>query len=255
MKSYFESSQDSLNRVTVTLGPDFSFPAHFHRKTEVFILKSGSYNVYRNGKSVALNAGDVIVFDSYDIHSYDKKRGEVEGLAIMIPPSAAENFFNRKGSKKITDFVVSDKRLCEKIYELGKDFIAEKSIPDTVRNGAAELILALLEPHLGLKDTDCNDETTLAQNLLFFINRNYKNEIGLKILAKEFGYTAEHISRVFNRYLNASLPEYVNALRLDYIENALKNGTSEKITSLLFSAGFKSIQAYYRAKNKRNAVE
>jgi methylphosphotriester-DNA--protein-cysteine methyltransferase len=86
---------------------------------------------------------------------------------------------------------------------------------------------------------------------LFYINQNFKEEINLKILAKQFGYTAEHISRVFNHYLNVSLPEYINGLRLDYVENAIKEGSKENITSLLFSAGFKSIQTYYRAKNKR----
>ena len=251
MNSFFELSQDNLKRVTVTKGPNFYFPAHFHQKIEIFVLTKGKYKVSRNGKTMLLTAGDIVVFDSYDIHSYDIKCGEVDGLVIIIPSNTAEKFFKRKNGKKINNPLISDSYLCNKIFELGKEFIAEQDAKETVRNGAAELILALLEPKLDLSDTDHSDETALAQNLLFYINQNFKEEINLKILAKQFGYTAEHISRVFNHYLNVSLPEYINGLRLDYVENAIKEGSTENITSLLFSAGFKSIQTYYRAKNKR----
>lgn len=252
MNSYFESSQDNLKKVTVAKGPNFLFPPHFHQKIEIFILTKGKYKVSRNGKAIDLNSGDIVVFDSYDIHSYDKKEGDIEGLAIIIPPNTAEKFFKKKGGKRITTPLISDAELCKKIYQLGKEFISPDDISDSVKTGAAELILALLEPKLILSDSVQSDETALAQNLLLYINKNFKEDINLKILAKEFGYTAEHISRVFNHYLNVSLPEYVNGLRLDYIENAINNGSKENITDLLFIAGFKSIQTYYRAKNKRN---
>ncbi len=252
MNSYFELSQDNLKRVTVTKGKSFLFPSHFHQKLEVFILTKGNYYVSRNGKPLILSAGDIAVFDSYDIHSYDKFDGDIEGLVIIIPLNTAEKFFKRKGGKKIYNPIISDPQLCNKIYQLGNEFIAPEEVDDTVRNGATELILALLEPKLDLSDKSHNDEITLAQNLLFYINQNFKNDINLKILAREFGYTSEHISRVFNHYLNVSLPEYINSLRLDYIENAISNGSKENITDLLFTAGFKSIQTYYRAKNKRN---
>jgi len=254
MYSYFERSQDSLKRVTVTVGPDFSFPSHFHRKIEIFTLTKGNYTVLRNGRKFFLSPGDIIVFDSFDIHSYGHNESNAEGLVIIIPPNAAEKFFTRKNSKKINNPLISDTELCNTIYKLGKKFIVPEKTDETIKTGAAELILALIEPKLDLKDTGSNDETTLAQNLLFYINQNFSGDISLRILAKKFGYTQEHISRVFNRYLNMKLPQYVNGLRLDYMDNALKNGTTENITSLLFSAGFKSIQTYYRAKSKRDKI-
>ena len=62
-------------------------------------------------------------------------------------------------------------------------------------------------------------------------------------------YSTEHVSRVFHKYLRVGLPKFINDLRLDYIENELMLSDKKKITDLIFEAGFKSVQSYYRSKS------
>ena len=249
MKSFYEKRRDSEKKISLIKGPSFLYPPHFHLKAEIFALKKGKYQITRNGVTYPVNAGDTVFFDSYDIHSYDKSEGETEGVVLIIPPNTAQKFFTRKGGKKVISPVISDRYLCEKIYNLAYEYVAPENFKDTVKSGAVELILGLIEERLNLGEF-LSDETTLAQNILTYIHENYKGDLSLKTLSKSFGYTPEHISRVFHRYLNSGLPEYVNGLRLDYVEKALKENNKIKITTLLFDAGFKSIQSYYRAKNK-----
>lgn len=251
MQSYYEQHQDNKNKICIAIGPSFTFSPHFHKKIEIFFLIKGEYGVTRNGKAYRLKAGDIMFFDSYDVHSYDKRDCEVEGLVIIIPPSSAEKFFSRKDGKRVLNPLISDVELCNKLFDLSKEYIVPSNLNDTVKSGAVELILSLLESKLIFEKRQFSDETTLAQNLLVYINEHFKSDLNLSTLSKQFGYSPEHISRVFHRYIKCGLPDYVNGLRLDYMHKVSTDGNKKNITNLLFDAGFKSIQSYYRAKNKR----
>jgi hypothetical protein len=148
MNSFFELSQDNLKHVTVTKGPNFYFPAHFHQKIEIFVLTKGKYKVNRNGKTILLTAGDIVVFDSYDIHSYDLKCGDVDGLVIIIPPNTAEKFFKRKNGKKINNPLISDSYLCNKIFELGKNLLPNKTLKKPLETARLNLFLPYLNLNL-----------------------------------------------------------------------------------------------------------
>ncbi len=250
MKGYYQIVEDNRKNVTFRLGSYFKFPAHFHKKMEFFFLLEGTYSVSKNGKVINLKAGDIAIFDSYDIHSYDVPNAEnVKGMVLIFDTNSIEKFNSRRKGEKILTDVISNAELCKKIYDLGIQFIVPNDANEIVKESTAELITSLINPYLTYSPKNENNETTFVQNLLVFINDNFKNDLSLKKLSQEFGYTPEHISRIFHRYLNTSLPDYVNSLRLEYVEKNKKNN-QQKITKLLFDAGFNSIQTYYRAKKK-----
>ncbi len=249
MNGYYEMLRDESEELFAFSCSSNKFPAHFHRKIELFILLDGKITLTLNDKTYQLTSGNVAVIDSYDIHSY--KDGDIkDAFVIIINPSKAKKFIEGKGGKKITNPVVKNKSLCDKIKLLTETFIFN-SDAESVKESTADLILTLLEKDLNLQNTNTPSDTVLAQNLLSFINDNFKDEVNLDILSKKFGYVKEHISRVFHRYFNFSLPDYVNRLRLEYMDDVMNSGKKYKITDLLFQAGFKSVQTYYRAKDKR----
>ena len=249
MKGYYQLIEDAVEKVDYRIGRSFKFPAHFHKKIEIFILLEGFYTVSRNGKTLNLKSGSIVVFDSYDIHSYDIPQTEnIEGLVLIIPTNSVDKFFLRKNGKKILNDVIVNPELCKKLYDLGVSFIVSNN-DEQVKNSASSLIMSLLEKELIYSQSQDDDETSFVQNLLIYINDNFKSQLSLKILSQQFGYSPEHISRVFHRYLNTSLPDYVNKLRLDFVNKTLKT-ENKKITELLFDAGFNSVQTYYRTKNK-----
>ncbi|MBQ7339296.1 MAG: helix-turn-helix transcriptional regulator [Clostridia bacterium] len=252
MKGYFELQQDYNKKVAISSGPEFFILPHFHQKIEIFMLVEGTYTVTRNGVSYNLNSGDIIIFDCYDIHSYEHKNGDVKGIAIIIPPKVAPEFFSRKDGKQLASPIISNPELCQKLYDIVVNFVKPKENGANLKASAGALALYLLEPYLTYVDSGTNDETALAKQLLIYVNENFKTDINLKMLAKKFGYSVEHLSRVFNRYVKSSLPNYVNGLRHDYINEELKKNPKQNITTLLFSAGFKSVQTYYRTKPKKN---
>ncbi len=251
MKGYYQSLQDGKKKIEYRIGSTFTFPAHFHNTIEIFIVYSGEYPVSANGKAYTLHGGDIIFFDSYDIHAYSAPTlPNSKGLVLIIPTNAITSFCSRKVGKKIINPLISDATLCEKVYSLAKTFIIDEEQNQTVRTSATALIVDLIEQHLAFSTASERDETAFMQKLLTYLNDNYKGDTSLSTLSKQFGYTPEHISRTFHAYLNSGIPDYVNKLRLEYVANALKTDKSRKITDLIFESGFNSIQTYYRAKHK-----
>ena len=252
MNTFYEDFQDKNKQIYYRCGKEFFFRAHFHQKVEIFALAKGTYTVYCNGKKFCLKGGDIAFFDSYDIHSYEKSNGDCDGLVLIFPLQYIEKFLIRKNGLKIENKIISSPSICQSFMQLGKEYIVQNGYNENVKSGVAELILALIEPHLQYSKEKKDGELDLIQNLLIYINENFTTPISLKNLAKKFGYSPEHVSRVFHQYLNTGLPEYVNRLRLNFLERELKKDGNKKITTLLFEAGFNSIQSYYRVKNRVN---
>ena len=162
MNSFYQESQDSENIINFNLGPNFTYPAHFHQKIEIFFLKSGEFGVWRNGVHYTLRSGDIMFFDNYDVHAYDVRTCIVSGIVLIIPNNVAQKFFARKGGKKIVNPLISDPELCNKLYGLSNEFVVKKDLPTTVKCGAIELILSLIEQKLEFTQSENSDETTLA---------------------------------------------------------------------------------------------
>lgn len=79
------------------------------------------------------------------------------------------------------------------------------------------------------------------------------NKINLNQVARALGVPAYRLSKVLNQYYDLNFPEYVNSLRLSYIDTRIKN--CEKFRSYSFEAmameaGFNSKNAFYHSFRK-----
>jgi len=247
MKSFYEQDRDSENGLKILPRGNFLFPSHFHSKTEIFILTQGKCVVTCNGISYQIDGGSIVFFSSYDIHSYDYQSDDTKGFCIITPTDYTERFYKRNVNKRISYPVLADKQLTLEVYDLTKKYLF--SSHNAVKRAGVELILSLIEPHLSFTDEKSDFETTLVKDLLIHLNDNFISDVSLSALSKKFGYSTAHVSRVFNKYVKKSLPDYVNELRLNKV-NELVESRKINVTSAIFEAGFKSIQTYYRVKSK-----
>jgi AraC-like DNA-binding protein len=110
------------------------------------------------------------------------------------------------------------------------------------------LICSLLKEHLAFSTETEKDDVDLLKKILTFIYENYQGDVSRKTIAKTLGYTEGYISHVFHRYLKISISSFSNVLRLKHVDDMIKNGDNRPISTLLYQAGFKSEQTYYRVK-------
>ena len=249
MKSFYEKSRDD-DRALVVHSASKGFPAHYHRNLEIAIVLSGEQKILINDKWVTLTNGCLTLIDSYDIHTYEKFLGSDDGeLVVIIPYEYMGEFNERRKHLQPISAVIIDKKLCESLAQIVREFMIDNQ-PEYIRKSGTALFLSVLYEGTEWTVSKTRDEASLARKILSYIYENYRKEISRTSIARALGYTEAHISRVFSKYLKTGISAYVNGLRLNYIEEQLRAGDERKIVELIYDAGFKSQQTYYRVKNK-----
>lgn len=249
MKAIYEQSREESSNIFIRRSEEHGFRPHFHINVEIYIIRHGNAEISCNGKEYRLSDGNIAFFDSYDIHSYEKTyTNGVDDCVLIVPLKYLSKFNSLKKSAKIVCPVISDAELVDRVLQL-IDCYVKNSNPEWVRASAVDLILSLIHEKLEYAQDDGSTDKELIMTILSFMNKNFKNDVSLKALSNALGYNPSHLSRTFRKYMNVGIPEYVNNLRLDYVEKACTD-KNVKITELIFDAGFKSIQSYYRNKKR-----
>ena len=80
-----------------------------------------------------------------------------------------------------------------------------------------------------------------------YVSENFKKPLSLEGLAREFGYTENYFSSLFNRYAGMNLREYLNRRRLSEVLSRQKISPEIPLYRLVLEAGFESQNTFYRA--------
>lgn len=252
MKGFYERHRDELEHTHKKRNGSHLYPSHFHQNVEIFILLSGDYYIMVNGEKRELSSGDILFIDSYDIHEYPDER-DCESCVIILPYHLMSHFNRLRANRIPTESVIHSPKLTEELIYIVDTFLDNKR-SDAVRDDAAELILSLIYSEMEFKEYEYRSEVSLMRKILFYIQDNYRGDINRNSIAHALGYTAEHISRVFNKHLHRSLNDYINSLRLTYVEYRLTEALPPSLTDLIYEAGFNSEQTYYRTKRKKKKL-
>lgn len=245
MKAYYEKFQEESKDIRVYRNIPHVFPAHFHNNIEIFIVRKGKYSITSNNNEYSITDGCICIFDSYDIHSYNKQLdSQVDDCVLIIPNSFISPTISNKGT--LLNPIIKNKDLCESVLCLIDQYLTENQ-SNQVKTSVVNLILTLIYEQVVYSNNNHKDETITLRKILSYIYDNFTSDITLKSLSLKLGYTPEHISRVFHKYIKMSIPLYVNMLRIEYVEK-LKKQTNEKLSTYILESGFSSLQTYYRCK-------
>ena len=251
MEAFYEYERESNLKFDI-VSPCHLISAHFHSNLEVFLVKSGAYQITKNGITEVINAGEIAVFDSYDVHSYDKKLTEkTQDAVVLIPYRYLERFNTLRQNKHVKSFIIKDKALLEKLYDFMTRWL-NKSDSEHVVSASAQMFLALLYESLEFENTAFNEGETIRK-ILNFVHQNFRNGITATDVALNLGYSGAYVSRLFHKYLKESMPKYLNDMRLNYVENEIAKANGKKISQIILDAGFKSVQSYYRNKSRKES--
>lgn len=246
MKAFYEQFREDEEKISVTR-QNLLFPPHFHQNAEILLLLKGEYVVTRNGELKKVTSGSVVFFDSYDVHSYEERKdiSDEKAYAVIIPMQFLTLFNERRKNRRIENFVIEDKALCQKLFRICDELLTNEN--RNIAQAGAELFLAFLEEKLLFSTHERNADSDPLREILHYAQRRFREDISLSSAAKELGYTQSYLSKIFHRYTNSGFPSYVNGLRLNWIDGERKR-TNAKISDLVFQSGFQSLQTYYRVR-------
>lgn len=251
MKGFYEKFREETVDIHVNRNGRYIYPTHFHKNMEILVSRRGRYEISINDKTYEVGDGQVAVIDSYDVHGYSKNNAleDQDSCIVIIPYEELSSFNAARKNLRILEPLIADKELCDEILSIVDGFLlGERS--NRVRKASAKLILSLLLERLEFTEDRGRGEVTLVREMLAYVQENFKGDVSRTTIARELGYTEAHVSRVFHRYMKIGLSEYVNGLRLAYVEKMKEEGTELTTLELIYEAGFKSQQTYYRCKKQ-----
>lgn len=85
-------------------------------------------------------------------------------------------------------------------------------------------------------------EDTLIRKIIYYIKKNYTNNITSELLCQEFDCSRSRLSKIFNTEMKTTLPEYIAKLRIETAKILLQS-TKLDISAIALSVGFN--EAYY----------
>ncbi|MBQ8884905.1 MAG: hypothetical protein IJY62_00805 [Clostridia bacterium] len=243
-KPFYEAYRDTENTFQISRRSDYSFNAHFHSCMEIFFLLDGEYLLNINATAFKVKAPAAIIMDCFDIHSYEKLSPTSDGIVMLIPQKYLIDHLKHKGKSYLNSNIISDASICEDILKLIE--LLQKNVEDDyLRTCYINAIIRSFTNTLHFSVSQKIKNQNLIQSILFYIKNNFKNDISLHSIARDFSYSESHLSRLFHSYFPYSISFYINSLRIEYI-NKEKNAANVKMLDLIYEAGFQSPQAYYR---------
>ncbi len=243
-KPFYEAYRDTENTFQFAHRNDYSFNAHFHSCLEVFLLLEGEYHLTINTSSYTVKAPAAILFDCFDIHSYQMKSETSDGMLLLIPQKYLIDHLKHKGKAFLNRNIITDKQVCDELKIL-IDLIQKNASDEYLRSSYINALVRTFTNVLTFSESKNIKNQDLIQAILFYIKNNFKEDISLHSIANDFSYSESHLSRLFHSYFPYSIRANIFTLRIEYI-NKEKNSTNAKMLDLIYEAGFQSPQAYYR---------
>lgn len=120
----------------------------------------------------------------------------------------------------------------------------------SLRLGAKDILLKPIEANslkesiarvIGYKFTD----NPLLNDILQYININYRNDIQLNQCAKDFHISVNQINRLFNKYFHMTFIKYLNKFRIDKAIELMYN-EEFPIKEIATQVGFNNLNYFYK---------
>jgi AraC-like DNA-binding protein/mannose-6-phosphate isomerase-like protein (cupin superfamily) len=240
---------------------------HWHNSVEIFAIYEGNLEFILREKTITVGAGNFIIINTNELHSI---RAQESNLAVylQIPIGEFKNYltgdhfisFHKKGKgavvqstpEELAKYEQEMLRRIHRIYQLsgstleGHEF---EMLQEYYR------IMQLMVTVYRQQEPDINlyQSSKALQRLspiTEYIKKHYAEELSLNFLAEKFGYSIEHLSRMFQKYAQINYKTYLSGIRLEHAMEEMEAG-EKTISEIAIAVGFSDSRAMAKAFSKR----
>ena len=247
MSYYYESKADrkGYHYVNRKVCPFVSL--HFHSAVEMIFVIKGRMAADVGGESYIVESGEGCFIDSFRTHAYRELDKDTEVFAFVGDSSLFEPILADLGGVPNAKFKFSDISFIDGLVNHYKS-IEKEALRLAFFKGMTSLILTRAAEENTLISPKSRPSSDDFSSVLLYINEHFKEDITLISLSAEFGYSPQYFSRIFHRYMNINLTEYINIARVNYAKKQLS--ADKNIADVAFESGFGSMPSFYRAYKK-----
>lgn len=220
---------------------------HVHSSVELVVVLSGTLQVRAGDRTYSASCGDLLLFNSYEIHCLTPQP-EAKLLFLHLGPSFAMAYFAQFAS---VEFDYTPQALPEPLRRELTHAIVEAAIvfylePEAFGLECAGLVCNAVTALLrNVPYTLNSDAEHMAkkkkigrrQRIASYVEQHYRDKLTLSQLAQAEGITTAYMSRIFGELFSNSFQDYLSKLRLQKALPMLKK-PSIYLVDICMECGF-----------------
>ncbi len=256
-KVFYEATSDLSKRIYLKHDvEEYSWTSipHYHNAAELSILLKGELACIVNGEIFEMQPGEIVFIDCFDVH-YFKIAKDCERLAVVVDRALLSSFYALYGEKGKSDKNLQatlPRKMASSsgnadVADLVFRWINSYDTNNELQNlGYINLMFGTLANRYGTvltKNAGCDSS---ALDMLAYIEKNFKEEITLELLAETFFVSKNTVSRTLHVLVGEDLRTYIARIRMRNACKLLAENKKMTVQEAAFESGFKSMNTFYR---------
>lgn len=248
-------------RLLVNREQNFNYPPHWHNAAElVYVLKSG-FTVIVNSRRYELHEKDILYIPGGDIHEFCVQPSPGERVFInfelsgLSPFGGTERLYALLRSARVIGSCDNElhTKVCTQLQQILEQCDSEEPAAELFNTARVIDILALLcrtapvQICTGNPKSGGDKSAGLARirRSFDYIEEHYKEDIRLKDIARDAGFSEYYFSRLFKETTEVNFHQYLNEYRIRKAESLLTN-SNYTVSEVAYGVGFSSISTFDR---------
>ncbi|WP_375102965.1 helix-turn-helix domain-containing protein [Paenibacillus sp. RS8] len=245
------------------MSDNIDFLAHWHNDLELVYVFEGSIRMGINSETRVLEAGDMAICSSGDIHYYESKDGSSKIMMVIFNPSLIGFPGGWPLNVRLTspfidkclvireDEVAINNRLSAIMQELMREYNQKLEYHEQLIIGLLHEWSGLILRHVPLdkinpqKDKRRITNMKVMQEVLEYLDVNYMHSITLADAARQANMSLFYFSRFFKSISGMSYIVYLSNIRVNQAEQLLLT-TDKSILEIALECGFTNIRTFNR---------
>ena len=254
--SYYERNADADHYRYFRYKYTPNTEAHFHNAVELFFMHEGEQEVVVGGEKRILKKGDACFCDALCVHAYRDMENADEETRVLASVVVGDKIFFERAFALLNNkvpppfFRFENFELLKSLHSQWIEAKSNLRVAPVYFEGCVQILLGEIAKNTPFVSREKAKQDELLCDLLLYAQNHLTEELSLSVLAQEFGYSREHLSRLLHRYLSENWNTYVNRLRVREADARLNKDSSQNVLSVALACGFDSANNFYRAYKK-----
>ncbi|HLV10777.1 MAG TPA: AraC family transcriptional regulator [Halanaerobiales bacterium] len=234
---------------------------HWHEDYELIFLLKGEFSVWMRGKESLMQAGDLLLVNSKEVHSIQKCQEGNIAFFIQFQPDIFLKLLEVKNRRYYFYFNSTEKKAkIKKDYSYFRGLVAsigyvifEKkpgyefhACSDFYRILGDLFLYAIYDVYYMSDRKYNNDDNFILDRLTEFVRENYMEDLKTDDISNQLGVSRSTLYRYLKNKLGISLSSFINYYRIEEARKLLRS-TDYTVAHIAGICGYSNQTSFYRA--------
>jgi len=222
---------------------------HWHEKYEICQLLDYDCDFLVDSEEIHAKKGDLITINEYAVHIFKPLHDDTRFRIIqffpktILPSLQSQNQLKTHISVEDMDQIPGFREQIDTLY-----LWMEKECADD-RSGCSELsglyartIYMLLARNFTATESKMKADRKEFYKIVEYVNAHFTENINVTTVSQKIYISRSKVSSVFLKYAGMPLTEYINILRVDSVNERLRDGMD--VMTAAYESGFSSVRTF-----------